>query len=564
MKQRIKKILALVLGVAFCLGLVACDKQRDEKNYKEPEIKGTWVEDMPFAYFAEPADVIDFIDVSMLTDEIIYMLDSLKFVVNSTQPRIFTQDKDTQMPSHDLSVNWLDTLGCKYVRYTDPFDLMEKYRAEYQNVVIYDATMRDTLNLADAKASLTNAIVASPVVYGALEARGIKLNIVEDYRNRFSSKLEIYEYMYENLWPYMTHKAISSRDPVYISMSARDYTMAAKIACVWLDTLVPEEKELLGKFFADMIPGESALLGWTPVGNEPPLIEFASSYGIPMYCDVDRENGIFFSSYKRDQIAVRPQVDVKLENKVYVAFVVSDGDNYGYHQHRMKQLWDEHMKIADKMPLSWTFSPAAQVVQPAIMNYYLENATENTGFLANLISYTYSNQWPKDNVALKKMLTVSNKYLKQVNFQVVNNWGDGGGWTEKNSVRDIFAEYMPNVSTVYDQAPHDNENLDGMLYSSLSFPYVHIGECSVINTEIDMAYSRYLNSEKNQPAFASIMACPWIYPYNNNGRDLIDEFYASFQYAKEKYGDDVEFVTIEELSALQRMAQGMPPVRVQQ
>ena len=83
-----------------------------------------------------------------------------------------------------------------------------------------------------------------------------------------------------------------------------------------------------------------------------------------------------------------------LENKIYVAFILSDGDNLQYVEHLMRKLWNDPAR--GQVPIGWTVSPAMVDAMPGALNFYYESGTRND----NLISgpsgygYAYPNMWP--------------------------------------------------------------------------------------------------------------------------------------------------------------------------
>ena len=151
---------------------------------------------------------------------------------------------------------------------------------------------------------------------------------------------------------------------------------ATKAAIVWLDNRKPEEKEVMVKFFKDMKPGESLAIGWYT--EERSGIGAGTENGISTVPADYFENSTVYagtSSYiNLPPVPKKPE----LENKVYIALFLSDGDNVQYNQHTMKMLWEN--KDRGSVPINWTISPSLVDFAPCILNHYYETATENDFF----------------------------------------------------------------------------------------------------------------------------------------------------------------------------------------
>jgi hypothetical protein len=95
------------------------------------------------------------------------------------------------------------------------------------------------------------------------------------------------------------------------------------------------------------------------------------------------------------QLSVLPDID----NKVYLSFTVSDGDNLQYMQHRMLRLWDDRAR--GSLPIGWTFSPLLLQIAPAMLEYYLRTATAHDELIAGPsgAGYMFPSRWPSAHLA---------------------------------------------------------------------------------------------------------------------------------------------------------------------
>jgi hypothetical protein len=106
-----------------------------------------------------------------------------------------------------------------------------------------------------------------------------------------------------------------------------------------------------------------------------------------------------------------------LEDRIYIAFSFSDGDNLAYDQNTMRELWDNPDR--GRVPMNWTISPALWDAAPAILRYYRETATSNDLLVAGVsgLGYIYTTPWPDDTFRLFTGLT--GRYMAQAGLDIL-------------------------------------------------------------------------------------------------------------------------------------------------
>lgn len=554
-----KKTLSLFMAAAMLTCIAGCaDSDPSGKNPQIPDGDKTntantaWSEDLPVLTFAKAADTVDWIDARDMNNEAKLMLSSLKSVVNSVQPRIYS------MEMKEDACNWLSDIGYEesaITEYDDVFELAYKYKDEFSRAVVYDPEVPDTINLASSYAGICgDALVCSPMVLAVLESRGMKPAVVMDFRGKFGGKYDVYEWMYENLWGQLSHKVITCLNyetPGYL----RDYAIAAKSAVFWLSTSNAEDVTLLRKFFTDMKAGEAAFMGWFPEGDESSFVSLCSEYGILTYPSDFSENLTFFSGAMKPTPAALAKVPEAVENKVYVAFIVSDGDNLQYHQHKMRTWWNEH-NTAPQFPLTWTFNPSAYVIEPAIANWYFTHAGDMNCFMTGPsgLTYNYPRTW-KDAAAREKLFALTNKYCSLSGITVVNNWMESSGGYSSLTEAEMaaFGKYYTDLLAVYDQEwlPDGAENVNGLLIDTLTVNYSQVGVgTGPFLAAIDDAIKTLDASQKAQ--FVTLQGNPWDGSMYNNFKTVYNTF---------KNEAKVEFVRMDTLAMLERLSLGMSAAR---
>lgn len=197
----------------------------------------------------------------------------------------------------------------------------------------------------------------------------------------------------------------------------RDYAVANKAMVFWLDSNVPKEKELFQKILSGVKPG-TPYLGWFSNDTEGEFsgVEITSNYGVYVLAADWFSNLTVFSGTKANAVKAKTVKAPELENKIYVTYTFSEGDNFQYNQHRMRILWDDPSR--GKVPLNWTSSPLLYDGAPAMLNYYRETATDNDLLIAGPsgAGYFYPNAWPAKSFA--DFLKQSNSYMEKTGMTI--------------------------------------------------------------------------------------------------------------------------------------------------
>ncbi|MBC6612458.1 T9SS type A sorting domain-containing protein [Hymenobacter sp. BT507] len=428
----------------------------------------------------------------------LYLFASLKGIVNKKQPRIFSYEGDAFAEG---PYTWLESLGLNWSEPADKWDLITKYRGEVAGLIVYDPAQIHTVNLATLLADDKKALIASPDLVSRLTAAPYNLPVLLDLRGQFSSKLQVYQTIYETYWPKLDHRLLIGLNPEAHKASLREYATALGAAVIWLDPKVAGESELLNSFLASM-PAGSNMMGWWP--EEQPGVERASSYGIATIASDYATNLTMHSGMPR-KVTLKPiPPKPALQNKIYVAFILSDGDNLQYVEHLMRKLWNNPDRGA--VPMGWTLSPAMLDAMPGALNYYWQTATAND----NLISgpsgygYAYPNNFPNQQ-ALNQFVAKTEDYNRRAGFRVVTVWNTISGGINEN-VGQSFAEQAPSLLgltaqntggglTIYQQ------RLPGM---ALACNY-----CTNEQAMQDHIATASAGWDGNSPRFVIIQAQPW-------------------------------------------------------
>jgi hypothetical protein len=427
-----------------------------------------------------------------------YLFASLKGIVNQAKPRIFSYEGDAFAEG---PYAWLESLGLGWSEPAGKWDLIAKYRSEISGLIVYDPAQIHTINLATMLAKSKRALIVSPLLLSRLTSAPYNLPVLADLRGQFSSKLQVYQALYDTYWPGLDHRLLIGLNPDIHKAALREYAAALGAPVIWLDPAVAGESELLNRFLSSM-PAGSNYMGWWP--EEAAGVERASKYGLTTIASDWCSNLTVHSGTSRT-VNIKPvPPGPVLQNKIYVAFILSDGDNLQYVEHLMRKLWANPDR--GTVPMGWTLSPAMLDAMPGALNYFWQTSTPND----NLISgpsgygYTYPNSW-SDQSLLNQFVSKTEDYTKRAGLRVITIWNTITGGINQN-VGEAFATHAPSLLGLTGQNTGGgltiyNNSLPGM---ALSCNY-----CRDEQAMKDHIASAASGWDRTSPRFVIIQAEPW-------------------------------------------------------
>ncbi len=443
---------------------------------------------------------VDYVSVRQNnSDAEMYLFSSLKGLVNKKQPRIFSYEGDAYAEG---PYTWLNSLGFQYVENkSGNLNTLSKYLSEVSGLVVYDPAQIHTVNLASLLANRKNALVVSPSFLSLLKAPPYNLPVVEDLRGKFTSKLHVYQTLYDTYWPEIDHRLLIGLSPTYHKASLREYSVALGAAVIWLDPKIAEESALLNKFLASM-PAGANYMGWWP--EEEPGVTRVSAYGLTTIASDYCTNLTFHSGMSRIIDPKPMPAKPVLQNKIYVAFILSDGDNLQYVEHLMRKLWNNPDR--GSVPIGWTLSPAMVDAMPGALNYFHKSSTAND----NLISgpsgygYTYPNNWTSMD-ALNKFAVKTEEYNVRAGFRVITVWNTITGGISRNTGQAFAA----NSQTLLGLTAQNTGGALTVFNSSMPGMPLSCNYCTNEQAMKDHIASASQNWAGTSPKFLIIQAQPW-------------------------------------------------------
>jgi len=360
---------------------------------------------------------------------------------------------------------WLQQLnqthGINYTILNDSqyWNLFQQFDSKIEGLIIYDHKMLDTVNVATFLSGINNSIVIHESMLAEFSSIGIT-NVLYDFRDQFISRYDLYFWAWDSFNHLATRKMVSSLDPYRTWF--RDYVVANKIFAFYLSGgPFGQEKEIdLFKYIINEYPNNIPVFGWftDPGGalGEYESVKILSQSGKYSLCAAIPDLTVFGAfnitlKQKEDSFNVS---EFNLENKVYVAVVVSDGDNVNFCADVLQRYWQDPNR--GTVPVGITLEPALFKLFPDCINYYYNNATENEYFLAGPsgAGYCYVDMNPSFP-----------EYLNQSKFAM--NQADMDQVWLLNGYEPYQIQYSKDVIEAY---ASDNCNLSGIYLNYHEFP----------------------------------------------------------------------------------------------
>jgi hypothetical protein len=254
----------------------------------------------------------------------------------------------------------------------------------------------------------------------------------------------------------------------------------------------------LTPFFSSMKPVDCVYLGWWP--DEGAGLEYAGHSGIPVLASDFFENGSLFGGVVQPVTAPAIPPAPPLENKIFVAMILSDGDNVQYMQHHLKRAWEDPAR--GSVPMGWTVSPLSADLDPAMLNYYYRTATTNDCLVSGPSGAGYArlNFWNGAN--LSAFTRNSDRYLRRSGIRVITVWNK-----VTDAVADAFATNCPTLLGVTDQ--------EGVGYAALQhgLPVAGFAAHASYANSVSKIQSAIASAAKSwdgaKPAFVVVQGNSW-------------------------------------------------------
>jgi hypothetical protein len=367
--------------------------------------------------------------------------------------------------------------------------LLKQYGKDIKGAIITDPNNQDTVNVATTMAGIDDAMVITPSQESLVESYGIK--ILHDFRNdHLTGTVATYEWAVQNLLPKTTTKDLVMLDPTnegYI----RDYAVATKSFVFFLTSTDADQKALMDEILQHT-PANTPIMGYIP--NEGPDVAELSSQGHFLNASDFLDNETVWASMPSPPRLVQrkhPALDAKA-NTVYVAFMVSDGDNAQYVQHRMQNLWQD--PDFGKVPVGWTIAPGMIDFAPTLISYYYQHLPKNSELLPGPSGIGYATAETGSNLA--QFAKLSGDIMRRDDMSTVDYWGSA-------DALDTFAKASGVPSISFDGPLAYETDGNSVLYGQTS------GYISSASSLLNTIEQQATTEQPGQPLFLEPLIDAW-------------------------------------------------------
>jgi hypothetical protein len=286
-------------------------------------------------------------------------------------------------------------------------DVLAKYRSSLKGCVVWDPEVLPSLMVSFTVAGLEDALVVTEAHLPLMEKVGLKP--VADFRQKFRGKkdVEIFRWAYEQYWPrcsreylvYLGEYCRGLKNGPGMRPAIADFAIVHKAFCTDLSTRPTnrEEYDLAETIMSEMRP-YAYIYGWHSYckDKEEEHIAMASRHALIVAEGLATLPNMSFHG----KIPVSPDFhfkqkgkfnpDPKIEDKVYVTLIQSDGMGIGS--------WGRPGR--GDIPYGWEANEEYFDTAPALLQYYYESATPNDHFIGSLSGpgYFYPKYFPRDKL----------------------------------------------------------------------------------------------------------------------------------------------------------------------
>ncbi|MDO8587503.1 MAG: GxGYxYP family putative glycoside hydrolase [Armatimonadota bacterium] len=427
--------------------------------------------------------------------EMIIALAALQGIVNRDEPKLYL--------GLDKTLAWLEYHGGKITIKVelDEFRIFEKFKDHVKGIVVYDTSLDALTNIAITYAGVEDLIPAEPELAETLSKR-FGWKIVHDLRGRWQTRLDAYQWAYDNLFPRCTKHALMHYNHNYRTLEGDksimepqaqklgygvDYLVEFRIFTWHIATdPVPGEMDLAIKIM-ESVPFYTPVFGRTSINAsypEPYFVCFAAKYA-NLHIPFSTGNVSVLSGARIPDKALKqkklPVRDLG-PDKIYIAFMSSEHDNMehviggGPPWHRLGMETDDPYRIwwsdpwRGKVPVGWALGPLLSEMAPTTFAHFAATKTDNDYLMASLTGLCltslpdYGAAYPKDQEdLLAGYAKLTAGYMKRFGWTMINPWSPPGNLRTfiKNipGLEGLLEGYCMRQGMTYDKASY---SLDGV------------------------------------------------------------------------------------------------------
>jgi len=401
-----------------------------------------------------------------------------------------------------------EAFGVDYELFDNVNIVLNELKDQIAGYIVYDPIIPHSLNLAATLGSINNAVPISSDMENSILYLNLKK--IDDLRGRWKDMYKAYEWALDNAMKQCNSRVMAQlcvHAPHWPSstFANRDYTVAHKILSIDISSSERDKRdyELLRKIYNAYQPG-TLVLGWHCVRDkEHEAIALSSEFGHYGMCTLRTANLTVHSSIKlQNDVSLTKRSlkknELKVEDKVYIAYMTTDGDAAWFVQNLIHTDWAN--PLHGRFKYNWGFLPMAYDLMPGMVNYYSENMLANDFFVAGPSGATYT--YPHLHPHPEYFLLLSKYYMEKCGLTTVHitNWHDRDWWQEVDlpKYHDLLCENLPNcIGYVRGMG----ESAFEKHYIAGGKPYIFCGEGIHKGSDIYQTMKDFIEACPNRPLF---------------------------------------------------------------
>jgi hypothetical protein len=282
-------------------------------------------------------------------------------------------------------------------------------------------------------AACEDLIVTTPEL-----ARSLEIPVVLDLRGRFSTYAEGLRWVWDTYRDQLNPAVCKFMHPGCLSRGAFAYEIQWRILPFWIvgpvdraesGTDLFAERRIVAEILAEL-PANTAILGFPYFGEgvgpgEVNGVAFAGRYAKPLVCTDFLANACVMSGIRIDRLEqpAQPPAPELEPDKVYIALVMSDGDNQNTWGGFFKGYFDH--PAFGTFPLAFGMGPPILDLMPGIAEWYFRQATPTTEFVSDVsgIGYmqpdNYGTAYRDRDAVLREFLDWTGRYMTRLGMRTV-------------------------------------------------------------------------------------------------------------------------------------------------
>lgn len=381
-------------------------------------------EDSPFPRFPTN-DTLSVVRVPPSTNaSMLLTLVSLQGVVNRQGVRLYLDLQD-ELDDEGSILRYLSMTYAVSVEGISVGEALRRYLPEAKGLFLVSPDKPEAVNVGTMYASLNDWVLASPETVGVL-GQEAKVPVRMKYADTgwgALSRVDVYRRALKELYPLLDPPFLAILPPERAAL--RDYLVAAGAFVFHFPqgALATPQDHAATLEILHGTPRGMPVLGWfeSPTVTEENLfVQMASREGKALVGGYEVPNLSVLASFGRDRMFTPPAVPSQpppLEDKVYVAIGIADGDSLDYLTIRMRELWAS--PVRGSLPVGWSVNPLLVDLAPAYLAYYYESASSQDSFLASPSGAGYLYPDHLRGGDLSPYLEVSRRYMAAAGLDVV-------------------------------------------------------------------------------------------------------------------------------------------------